>query len=238
MLFSPQAIIYQVNSPDMTVSIMNWLTTTFPQLKPSEINFINQTKESITIETVRNLNQEIQYGLAEHESRVCVLLHAELLTLPAQNALLKTLEEPPEQTLLVLASESPMSLLKTIHSRCQLIVEESLKHQVDTASAEKLVNLIENGTVGYLTQLSDQYPKKEAAIVIVKELINFYFQRYALISKDNSNADKSILQLTKVSKYISISQYSLNLLQKNVQVKLVLDDLFYKLHATAVSNKL
>ncbi|MDE3074525.1 MAG: hypothetical protein KGJ86_03770 [Chloroflexota bacterium] len=67
----------------------------------------------------------IQYasGLLPYEGRwkVYVLLNAEDLTLPAQNALLKTLEEPAETVRLILTAPSAQSLLPTVVSRCQQI---------------------------------------------------------------------------------------------------------------------
>jgi DNA polymerase-3 subunit delta' len=62
-------------------------------------------------------------GLSTHRSghRVLVLHPAESLHPAAANALLKTLEEPPAQTLIVLVSDRPARLLPTIRSRCRML---------------------------------------------------------------------------------------------------------------------
>src|SRR5581483_3998947 len=53
--------------------------------------------------------------------KVLVVLEAERLQLEAENALLKTFEEPPESTVIVLVTSAPDDLLDTTRSRCQRI---------------------------------------------------------------------------------------------------------------------
>ncbi len=55
-------------------------------------------------------------GLA---AKVCVIDEAQLLAREGQNHLLKTLEEPPPRTVIILVADRPHDLLPTIHSRCQ-----------------------------------------------------------------------------------------------------------------------
>src|SRR6185312_16438132 len=62
--------------------------------------------------------------------KVFVVEQAELMNPQAQNALLKTLEEPAGRTLIVLLTDQPNALLPTIRSRCQLISFASLDSQV------------------------------------------------------------------------------------------------------------
>lgn len=61
--------------------------------------------------------------------KVFVIEEAELMTIAAQNALLKTLEEPHGRTLLILLTDQPNLLLPTIRSRCQQVPFSSLSRQ-------------------------------------------------------------------------------------------------------------
>ncbi len=71
----------------------------------------------ITIDQVRGLKAFAGLG---SEGLRCALIHpAEAMHLPAANSLLKTLEEPPPGTLLLLVSHRPGRLLPTVRSRCQ-----------------------------------------------------------------------------------------------------------------------
>jgi DNA polymerase III delta prime subunit len=61
----------------------------------------------------------------------CFLIDdADLMQLPAQNALLKTLEEPPAETYLVLITASPQELLSTIRSRSQIVLFNELPDDI------------------------------------------------------------------------------------------------------------
>ena len=62
--------------------------------------------------------------------KVFIVEQAELMTLPAQNALLKTLEEPAGRTLIVLIANSASDLLPTVASRCQTILFVPLDAQI------------------------------------------------------------------------------------------------------------
>lgn len=77
-------------------------------------------KTVIDIETVRNLCSRAHYK--SRTIQVAVLQRAELLSEPAANALLKTLEEPPGDFILILTAQSAGSLLSTIVSRCHRVL--------------------------------------------------------------------------------------------------------------------
>lgn len=85
----------------------------------------NQDQKSIAIELVRELKNATSYSLGGHEHQEIVLLWADLLTLPAQHALLKLLEEPPLRTRLWLVTDKPQALLDTISSRCIRLIQPS-----------------------------------------------------------------------------------------------------------------
>ena len=74
---------------------------------------------SIKIEQIRDAVERAAYRPFEGRRRVVVIDDAEQIMAAAQDALLKTLEEPPNGTTFVLVSSVPETLLPTIRSRCQ-----------------------------------------------------------------------------------------------------------------------
>ncbi len=74
---------------------------------------------SIGVEPIRALGQFMQGASQQGGAKIALLGQAELMTEAAANALLKTLEEPPENSFLMLQSAHPAQLLPTILSRCQ-----------------------------------------------------------------------------------------------------------------------
>ena len=72
----------------------------------------------VTIDQVRELMREIQLKPAEARFKVAILAGADRLNVQAANAFLKTLEEPPAKSVMILLSTEPSRLLETILSRC------------------------------------------------------------------------------------------------------------------------
>jgi DNA polymerase III subunit delta' len=73
---------------------------------------------SIKIEQVRDAIDRADYRPFEGKRRVVIVDHADALVTQAQNALLKTLEEPPSASIFILVSSIPDALLPTVLSRC------------------------------------------------------------------------------------------------------------------------
>ena len=80
----------------------------------------NGYDEEIKIEDVRRLQQEMSMRPYSSEAAVFIINDAHSLNHVAANALLKTLEEPPAYALVVLVTDKPQALLKTILSRCRV----------------------------------------------------------------------------------------------------------------------
>ncbi len=75
----------------------------------------------IKIEQTRTLSEQAQFRPYEGRRRVFIIDDAEWLRHEAANSLLKTLEEPPDTSLIILITAKPFSLLDTIRSRCLML---------------------------------------------------------------------------------------------------------------------
>ncbi len=80
-----------------------------------------EDKQSILIEQIRELVADLSLTSYEGLGKVAVIEPADLMTTNAANSLLKTLEEPPGDTLLILVADRSGRLPATIYSRCQRI---------------------------------------------------------------------------------------------------------------------
>ncbi len=94
------------------------------------------------IDEVRDLRDKVNFRPNECRYRVYILDEAHMLTTPAFNALLKTLEEPPAHAIFVLVTTEPQSIPMTIISRCQRFdfhrigLPEIVAHLQHVAAAE------------------------------------------------------------------------------------------------------
>ena len=84
-----------------------------------EVLALQEGQRELSIERVRDLQRSLSLRPFEGRYRVAIIREAERMSREAANALLKTLEEPPEQTVLLLTTAAEEQALPTIRSRCQ-----------------------------------------------------------------------------------------------------------------------
>ncbi|MEA3328692.1 MAG: DNA polymerase III subunit delta' [Candidatus Omnitrophota bacterium] len=124
-----------------------------------DVRYLEPVKESrkIKIEQVRTLRQAVNLKPYESNIKIWIITEAESMTEEAGDALLKTLEEPPEDSLLILICSNLSSLLPTIISRCQIVRFEA----VGFNSLRKFLSAscgIEGPEANFLASLSNGSP--------------------------------------------------------------------------------
>lgn len=87
-------------------------------------------KKEIGIDQIRELERELSFRSFSGKTRVAIIDPADLMNYHAQNALLKTLEEPPHNSLLILIANSTGRLTSTVLSRCLRLPFGSLPHEL------------------------------------------------------------------------------------------------------------
>jgi DNA polymerase-3 subunit delta' len=86
-----------------------------------DVSVIYPDGQYIRIDTIRQLRRSLSYRPYEGKRRICILDGADRMKPEGANALLKTLEEPPPDTLLILLATERGLLLPTVVSRCQQV---------------------------------------------------------------------------------------------------------------------
>jgi DNA polymerase III gamma/tau subunit len=97
-----------------------------------------QTADSIKVDEIRELIQFANTTPQKSSHKIIIIEGAERMNNAAANALLKTLEEPPGQMLIILTTHQPHALLPTIRSRCQMIRIPELSQPPSVRSPEQL----------------------------------------------------------------------------------------------------
>src|SRR5438128_11044368 len=86
-----------------------------------DVAMVRAYNHIIGVRPMRELEREAHFRPFEGAARVFIVEDAEYMNDQAATALLKTLEEPPATTHLILTTTNPTALLATIRSRCQVI---------------------------------------------------------------------------------------------------------------------
>lgn len=86
-----------------------------------DVGIVVPYKRNLRVGAIRELEREAHFRPFEAAKRIFVINDADKMNDSSANALLKTLEEPPSTTYLIVITSRPDSLLQTIRSRCQTI---------------------------------------------------------------------------------------------------------------------
>ena len=124
----------------------------------ADLHLITTEERQLKIDAVRSAERELRLRPVEGDIKVLLIDDAHRMNVQSQNALLKTLEEPPGQTHIVLTTPRLKNILPTVVSRCQRVAFRSLpadvvigvlaeKRQLDEPQARLLASLA-GGSLG------------------------------------------------------------------------------------------
>jgi DNA polymerase-3 subunit delta' len=155
-------------------------------------------KKNIGVEKIRELTHELSLTSHAGENRVAIVDEADLLTTGAQNALLKTLEEPEKKCIIILVAHNADKILATIKSRCvmkrfSLVNEEEISRFLPEGKNKKDILFWSMGRPGAAILMRENdnelAKRKEIQDELRKILKNNVSENFALaeaLAKDSS----------------------------------------------------
>jgi DNA polymerase-3 subunit delta' len=162
--------------------------------------------ETIKIDDIRAFIQRLQLRAFEAKCKVAVIQNAERLTTEAANALLKTLEEPSRDTLMILTTTVPEMCLDTIKSRCHVVhffpksyhdVASQLEaeHQLNAVDAQCLVFFAQGSVSRAKSLLDGNFIAKKNKIIneMIMKRDSEEFLRKTLSDKEETQMTLNVL---------------------------------------------
>ena len=99
--------------------------------QPDIIRIMHEKPNTISVDDIRTqINNDIVIKPYSSKYKIYIIPEADLMSAQAQNALLKTIEEPPEYAVIMLLTENAEALLPTIRSRCVMMKLRNIKDQL------------------------------------------------------------------------------------------------------------
>lgn len=153
---------------------------------PDVIRVLHEKPNSIGVEDIRKqVNDDIQIKPYSGKYKIYIIAEADLMTVQAQNAILKTIEEPPAYAVIFLLAENADALLPTIRSRCVMLKLRNIKDalvrrylmeqlQIPDYKAE-ICTAFAQGNIGRATMLanSEYFNEiKDEALMLLKNIDN------------------------------------------------------------------
>ena len=150
--------------------------------------------KAISVNTVRNMIERMQMSSMSGQWRVILIDAVDELTVAAENAILKLLEEPPQQTLFLLVTHQLSNVLPTVRSRARVekmhpltmseMRELCARFMGDTEISDEILKL-SNGSFGKIANL-----KATGGDIIYDELLNVLQSKHSTASDMMSVAEK------------------------------------------------
>lgn len=180
----------------------------------SDVIFLPREKDVVLTEDINYLIEESFYKPIEAKKKVFVISGAETMNAPSQNKLLKTLEEPPENVIIILGATSEYPLLSTVKSRVKRLeipcfsddeLFSALKAECD--DVEKLKNAIACGdkTVGGTKELYGDKDFSNLVQAVEDVLVNMKASSSVL-----TYSNKLAKLKCDVEKFLSVLEVKLN----------------------------
>jgi len=201
-----------------------------PHLPDHPDHYVLQPGEqgSITIKEIRALNEWTNLRPFNKETKIALCVNFHTATTEAQNALLKTLEEPPNNTALFLHVDDAQNVLPTVASRCLLIHRPHEQHDhpdlrwVQNERFSEHTELLQM----FYQQLVEAAPLAEA--FTSAEKIAKLDRQIVLALLDelllHASADKKLGDTQKAALYKKLLRAK-ELVSQNVNIRLVLENI-------------
>jgi len=189
----------------------------FEELKISKFDIsVFESEKAIGIPDIREIQKKIYLKPFKSEIKAVLIDSSNGITTEAQNALLKTLEEAPEDTIIIILIPNLEEILPTIISRCKVLsFDSSFNSEIEQGD----LNILINGKLSERMKLAQDLSKDKNEALSFLEGSIFSFRTKLL-----SSPDKNLLNSTKtLQKYYSIIKST------NVNLRLALENLFLNL---------
>ncbi len=152
-----------------------------------------EKKRDITVDAVREINQFLSLTAAISKHRVIIIDAIDDLNRNSNNAILKTLEEPPANVFLILINHNQSKVLDTIKSRCRLIKISNPNYEDFREILQKNIEGIAEEEIKILAKISD-HSIGSALDMYNYNAIDLYEQIGQLLVENNN---KAIFDLAK-----------------------------------------
>jgi DNA polymerase III delta prime subunit len=175
-------------------------------------------KYSIDIESIRDLKSFMYLKPHSSDYKLAVIENAEMTSIAAANAMLKILEEPPRNSVLVLISSKHKLLPGTILSRCETVVFPPAKEVETKEMTEALSELRKVVRQNMAERI--QYAKKIHEKGDYAEIVNLWLRSLRLRLSDKPASAPVLKELLRLSHIVSQPQYNHRIALENFLVQL------------------
>lgn len=193
-------------------------------IKTYHQTIINKEEKSIGIENIRDLKYILSRE-TEEDFHAVIIFNTQNMTVPAQNAFLKTLEEPPKKVFIFLVCENKYLLLPTIISRVKIISGYKLLYKnenIDNNSKKLLTNIVVSNQEKIMILCNEICTNKQPLKELDKYLLSLRKMLIESYLKNGSGKSHDLLKARLLILIVSLLDAK-RLIKSNINSKFALE---------------
>lgn len=194
-----------------------------------DIIYVEADGKSIKDEAIEELQTRLNKKPFFGDRNIAVIKNADTMTIRAQNRLLKTLEEPPLGTIIILLSENVENLVQTILSRCVVFrvnAFETLEYGEIKQQAQLLIRMLLNKEPFYLVKLkvNEFAEDRDSAMKLLDSMELIYRDLVIANTKESRNYRKK-----DIYKSVELIEEARRDLQRGISIGYAMKNLIIKI---------
>ncbi|WP_119325882.1 DNA polymerase III subunit delta' [Companilactobacillus musae] len=170
---------------------------------------IKTEKQSIGVDDIKFFKKEANMAATQGKRRILIIDEAEKMTVQAANNLLKTIEEPEGNLMIILLADSAKQLLPTIQSRVQIF------HLSNKSNEDEIASLVKEG-------FKAEQAQKALQLTDIKYLVNISGDKYQSLTSAIINWLKEVNK-QKINCFVDVQTDIMPLIENKDQQHLVFD---------------
>lgn len=193
-------------------------------IKPDFHIVEKEEKGSIKIEQIKTLQQKLLYTPFDEDFQFGIIKEGHLMTQEAQNALLKTLEESNEKTILILTTTNEDAVLQTILSRCTRIYpkKDDKGGEEKDFNQDRIEEFLQEPIYIQLSKV-DEIVKLKQMDEFLENLISFFRKKHSEKIANNEDPKKERENLETIVQ-------AKNRIRRNVNSKMALEYILLRIN--------
>lgn len=239
LIIHPEIEIQKKSAFILASDLLNSKLSPALEIHPPDLHLLDGTiTSSIGIEEVRELIRKLQYHPYEAPIQIGLIIMANMLTEPAQNSLLKTLEEPTPQTQFILTTPHEKFLLPTILSRSKIqYVSERIAVKTQASDSKTAIDLfLKKDLVDKFLAIENlvNCEKEEPGSVheFLADLVIHYRQELVNATRQQDDPSRRIL-----AEHIRRINRAVHFISRNANKRLTLENLILQLEPSIMQGR-
>lgn len=190
----------------------------------TDISILRPEKENTTIKVdeIRKIREDAYVLSLGGRQKFYILEYADLLTVQAQNAFIKILEEPPKNVIFILICKTVTSLLPTVRSRCQVYSAGSGDYRKENKILETSKNIVDmcvcGDVIGIMRTVEESGSDRNYLKLLLESIIEQIIKRFS--ERMDSNIKNIVEELWGLLKILN-NNVNINLLKGRIMASLI-----------------